>query len=94
MIYLGGESKVIERLVGKLDEILSYVGGLFGIIISFFGFFMFSFNEHRYELMIGENAFNYDSDGKKFREEQFHFLYYLKYSLYDWVDTLFCCKIG
>jgi hypothetical protein len=38
------EYKIIERQYGKFDEILSYVGGLFAIIVSFFGFFMLSFN--------------------------------------------------
>ena len=40
--------KVIERSVGKVDEILSYSGGLFSILISFLSFFMISYNEYRY----------------------------------------------
>lgn len=37
-------NKIINRTFGKIDEVLSYVGGLFGIIISFFSFFLLSFN--------------------------------------------------
>lgn len=37
-------NKVINRKFGKIDDVLSYVGGLFGIIISFFSFFLLSFN--------------------------------------------------
>ena len=56
----------INRSIGKVDEILSYAGGLFGIIISFLSFFMLSFNQYRYELLVGEGAFNYSDDGAKF----------------------------
>lgn len=84
---------MIERLVGKFDEILAYVGGFIDILVVIFGFFMLSFNDYRYELLIGEHAFNYQSDGKKFKEKEFTFFYYIKYSLYDWVDTFFCCHL-
>lgn len=57
---LSSNSIFIERTIGKVDEILSFVGGLFGIIISFLGFFMMSFNEYRYQLMAAENSFDYD----------------------------------
>jgi hypothetical protein len=39
---------MMTRTLGKLDSILSYAGGLFGIIISFLSFFMMSFNKLRY----------------------------------------------
>jgi hypothetical protein len=38
----------VERTLGKLDEALSYVGGLFSIIIGFLAFFMMSYNQYRY----------------------------------------------
>jgi hypothetical protein len=38
----------IDRVVGKLDNILSYVGGLIEIIISFFAFFMMSYSQYKY----------------------------------------------
>lgn len=43
---------------------------------------------------MGENAFNYGSDGKKFKSKKFHFWHYVKYSLYDWIDFLLCCELG
>jgi len=42
-----------------LDDILSYVGGLYGIVISFLAFFLMSFNEYKYELRVGGGAFAY-----------------------------------
>lgn len=50
----------IKRKVGKLDEMLSYAGGLFSIIISFLAFFMNSYNEYKYELIVAEGTFNED----------------------------------
>jgi hypothetical protein len=44
--------KTIVRKVGKIDETLSYAGGLFSIVISFFAFFLSSFNQYRYELKV------------------------------------------
>lgn len=35
---------VYKAKYGKLDNVLSYVGGLFGILMSFMGFFLSSFN--------------------------------------------------
>lgn len=43
---------LVERKVGKLDDLLSYVGGLFAIIIGFLAIFISSFNKYRYELMV------------------------------------------
>ena len=40
--------KVVDRVYGKLDDVLSYVGGLYGIVISFFAFFLLSFNQYKY----------------------------------------------
>ena len=34
----------IKREVGKLDEVISYSGGLFSLIMAFFAFFLMSFN--------------------------------------------------
>lgn len=42
----------MERKVGKLDDMLSYAGGLFSIIIGFLAIFVSSFNKYRYELMV------------------------------------------
>lgn len=59
-IYLGMNRRFIyiERKVGKIDEMLSYAGGLFSIIIGFLAIFMKSFNQYRYELMVAEGIFH------------------------------------
>lgn len=54
---------VINRVVGKIDGLLSYAGGLFSIIIGFLALFLKSFNEYKYELAVGEGAFLYRKDG-------------------------------
>lgn len=83
----------ITRSVGKFDNILSYIGGLFSIIISFLAIFMMSYNQYRYEIMVAEGSFNYNADGKKVREKDFHFHNYVKYCIYDWVKTLCCTSL-
>ena len=64
---------------------LSYVGGLFGLLFVFIAFFLSSYNEYRYELMIAETSFSVDETGRKVKEKDFSFLTYLKYSVYDWL---------
>jgi hypothetical protein len=73
--------------------VLSYVGGLFGIVMAILGFFLANFNEYRYELMVGEGAFNYSDDGSKVREHDFNFLQYVRYCAWDWVKTLTCVEL-
>ena len=90
VFQLGSQHLYMEREFGKLDDTLSYVGGLFGLIIAFLAFFMMSFNEYRYELFVGE-AFSFKGQDKV-KESDFHFLKYLKYSLYDWIKTFTCCE--
>ena len=38
------KTTVAERTLGKLDDMLSYAGGLFGIIIGFLTLFLASYN--------------------------------------------------
>ena len=70
---------------------MSYAGGLFGLVISILGIFFMSFNEYRYELIVGEGIFSL-KDGNKMKEKNFHFHTYVKYVIYDWVKMLFCCE--
>ena len=79
--------------MGKIDELLSYAGGLFEIILVFLGFFMLSYNEYRYEIMVAEGAFNYNDDGKKMKEADFTFLKYVKYCIFDWIQVFCCCTL-
>ncbi len=55
-------------------------------------FFLLSFNEYRYDIFVGEGAFNYSEDGKKIRERDFNFFSYIAYSIFDWIKTLTCCE--
>lgn len=43
-IFMNPRLRVYKRAVGKLDNLLSYVGGLFEILIGFLAFFLSSFN--------------------------------------------------
>lgn len=47
------------RQVGKIDVVISYAGGLFGLILSFFAFFIHSYNKYSYELIVAQSSFNY-----------------------------------
>ena len=85
--------RIFTRTIGKLDNLLSYVGGLFQLLIVFFAFFISSFNEYRYELKVSEGAFNFIEDGRKIKEGQFTLLRYVQYGIYDWIKTLFCVKL-
>lgn len=50
----------VSRSVAKVDEMLSYVGGLFGLLWVAVAFFLGAFNEYRYELYAAEAAFTFD----------------------------------
>lgn len=83
---------VINRTYGKFDSILAYVGGLYGIVISFFAFFVLSYNQYKYELRVSEGAFSFEN-GHLAREDGLHFGKYLKYVAYDWIKTLTCREV-
>lgn len=51
------------RKIGKIDWIISYVGGFFGLILSFFAFFVYSYNKYAYELIVAQSSFNYEKSG-------------------------------
>ena len=53
VVLISSKSKQFDRSIGKFDEVLSYAGGLFGIIIAVLSFFVISFNQYRYELIVG-----------------------------------------
>lgn len=66
------------------------VGGLFGIVFAFIAFFLMSYNEIRYELLVGEGSFS-QGNGLNYQEENFNAFTYIKYSIYDWIKFLLCC---
>ena len=43
---------IYRRKVGKIDEMFSYAGGLFALVIWCLAFFVGPFNQYRYELMV------------------------------------------
>jgi hypothetical protein len=90
-ITKSAEHKTITRDYGKIDDRLSYIGGLFEIVIIFLSFFLMSYNQYRYELMVGETAYS-DPSERKAKEAGFHFFKYMKYVIYDWISLLCCCK--
>ena len=63
---------MISRQYGKFDNVLSYVGGLYGIVISFITLFLASFNLYKYELRVAEGAFSH-REGHLAREQDLHF---------------------
>ena len=90
-ISLAAEEKFIERQYGKIDDRLSYIGGLFEIVIITLSFFLNSYNLYRYELMVSEKTYT-DTSGAKPQEKDFHFLTYMKYTLHQWAGILCCCS--
>ena len=69
---------------------LSYVGGLFSLIFVAIAFFIGSYSEYKYELSVAESLFLMDERGDKVRDRDFGFFSFLKYALYDWMDSLGC----
>ena len=57
----------VQRKHDKIDDLLSYIGGLFSLIFFVFFWFFGSFDEYRLELLVAEASFSYDQDGKKVR---------------------------
>ncbi len=49
---MNNKVQVFQRSIGKFDQVISYVGGLFAIVIQAFGWFLFSFNKYRYEIKV------------------------------------------
>ena len=50
----------VERSHDKIDDLLSYIGGLFSLIFFVFFWFFGSFDEYRLELLVAEASFSYD----------------------------------
>jgi hypothetical protein len=67
---------------------LSYVGGLFGLLFYCIQFVMGSYNKYRYELSVGEALFNYDNQGNQAKSDDMGFWTYFTYSIYDWFNFL------
>ena len=90
-IQKGVAVKKIERTHGKIDDMLSYVGGLFALLFSFFMFFLGAYAEYKYEIAVAQHTFSLDETGRKYKQKSFTFFTYLKYACYDWL-LYFGCK--
>lgn len=59
-IYKSTKSTSVSRTIGKIDTVLSYVGGLFGLIFTGVSFFIGSYSEQKYELYVAESLLRVD----------------------------------
>lgn len=82
--YKSTKSLTVIRSFGKIDSLLSYIGGLFSLVLSVISFLFASYSSHCYELAVAEASFSLDKNGRKYREKDFTFLTYLKFTLYEW----------
>ena len=73
--------------MGKIDTVLSYVGGLFSLLFTAVAFFLGSYSEYKYEIYVAQSMLTVDQKGKKIREQDLGFFTYIFYSMYDWLDT-------
>lgn len=90
---MNNKVKNIKRTIGKFDQVISYVGGLFAVIIPGLSWFLSSYNKYRYEIKVAEGAFNFDEHGNKIKEKDFHFGRYIQYTIYNWINAIFCMKL-
>lgn len=86
--YKSTKTITVTRSYGKILDLFSYVGGLFSIIFVFLSFFFSSYSQYSYEISVGESEFAIDKTGRRFREKDFNFLKYVKYSIYDWMKSI------
>lgn len=52
--YRSTKALSISRTIGKIDTVLSYVGGLFSLIFTAIAFFISSYSSMKYELYVAE----------------------------------------
>lgn len=76
----------IQRTIGKLDVVLSYVGGLFSLLFTGIAFFFGSYSQYKYELYVAESTLS-NNHGKSFKSEDFGFITFVTYACYDWMAT-------
>jgi hypothetical protein len=78
----------IARTLGKIDTILSYVGGLFSLLFTGISFFFGSYSQYKYELYVAETTLT--NDGKRVKSSDLGFFTYIAYACYDWLDAFGC----
>ena len=52
VLSMNNRIKIYTRTIGKVDQIVSYVGGLFGKIFALFAWFLMSYNKYRFEIKV------------------------------------------
>ena len=85
-MYKSTKAVTVTRTIGKLDVVLSYVGGLFSLIFTIIAFFIASYSEMKYEIYVAQSMLT-NEEGKRLTEDDFGFATYLMYAVYDWLDT-------
>lgn len=78
----------IERQYTKLDNTLSYIGGLFGFIIIFF-VFMKIYTEYCYEIEMGDRLYYYDKQDP-LDSDKFNFFTFIGYIFYELIKAIGC----
>lgn len=78
-----------ERSFQKVDDFLSYVGGMVGIIFGFV-FVLSSYSELCFELSLANVIFRYPEEQKEQRQS-FNFLVYMCYLGYRICKFFGCC---
>ena len=87
-IFATKRTNKVDRSFRKVDDMLSYAGGLFGLIMGFLAFLFSSYSEYCYELYVAESTFKHDPD---FKESSFGFFSYIGYQFWEFLGN-FCCQ--
>lgn len=90
IIFKSPISKTIERSFQKIDEILSYIGGLFGTIAICL-FLANVYNSYSFQILMGGYLFKPDDANMQKQLKKYNFLYFLLHLVYVVID-LFGCK--
>ena len=85
-IFRSTKSLTVTRTIGKIDSVLSYVGGLFSLLFTCMAFLFGSYSQYKYELYVAEATLT-NNKGRKFKTEDFGFFTYVAYACYDWMAT-------
>ena len=76
----------IDRSFRKIDDSLSYVGGLFSILLSLL-LIMNKYNEYSYEIEMAKNLFHYDKN-EPLKSDQFNFIVFLGFIFYFFLTKI------
>lgn len=80
-IFKSPNSQTIDRSFQKIDEILSYIGGLFGTIAICF-FLVNVYNSYSFEITMGEFLFKPGDDNMRKGLKKYNFFYFLLHLIY------------